>query len=111
MAHRLAYRSQQITIDLPREGQTPWAEIKVQGVELDDDGKPVAEHNDVYRIRPRRADLIAGETETITDPITGQTFTASGLGLQLLIRAFALRWIAEDTGATYDAKLDRMIAP
>jgi hypothetical protein len=90
-------RSQHIAIDLPLEGALPWVRATLQRCTKDENYQTVQTVDRVGFVHRSLADFAAQMT-TITDPVTGQTHTVSGVGVALLIGAMVSAWIVEDRG-------------
>lgn len=63
----------------------------VSTVNSDDEGKPLRSN-----IKRNVADVYT-QTQTITDPVTGQSVTLSVAGLALVIETLFAQWYGEDT--------------
>jgi hypothetical protein len=99
-------RAQQITLELPTEGAEVWVRAMIQTVYKDANYQTVQTVDRTNSLH-RRFSEFALQTETVQDPVTGQTTTLSGAGLALAVSAFVKAWILEDTpGATLNAEDD-----
>jgi hypothetical protein len=98
-------RSQQIVIDLPKEGAMPWVRATLQRCDKDENYQTVQTVDRVGFVHRSLADFAAQMT-TITDPVTGQTHTLSGVAASLLIGDMVSEWIIEDRGGTINEHQD-----
>lgn len=92
-------RSQQIVIDLPVENAMPWVRATLQKCVKDSQYQTVQTVDRVGFVHRSLADFAAQMT-TITDPVTGQTHTISGVAASLLIGAMVSAWIVADRGGS-----------
>lgn len=98
-------RSQQITIDLPVENAMPWVRATLQKCVKDENYDTIQTTDRVGFVHRSLADFAAQMT-TITDPVTGQTHTISGIGVSLLIGDMVSAWIVEDRGGHVNEQQD-----
>lgn len=96
----IAYRPQQIVIDVIMPTSTPMISLLVQRVEMED-GAVVSVSSREERIY-RNARLIMDEQIEFTDPITGLSGQVSIAGMQQLWTTWANQWVAED----FDCEID-----
>jgi len=93
-------RAQKIEIDLPTEDAPVWIHAVVQRVIKDDESYETKQVTDMVAHVNRSITNVSMEMETIYDPVTQQTVTVSGAGASIIIKAFVLRWLAEDFKGT-----------
>ena len=99
-------RAQQITLELPAEEAEVWVRAMIQTVYKDGDYNTVQTVDRTASLH-RRFSEFAMQTETVQDPVTGQTLVVSGAGLALAVSAFVKTWILADTpGSSINAAGD-----
>ncbi len=89
------YRAQQVTLDLPTEESEVWIRCMIQKVIKNDDYQTVQTIDRVSDIHRRFSEFML-QTQTLQDPVTGDTLEISGAGLGLAVSAFVKRWMLED---------------
>lgn len=92
-------RTQQITLDLPIEDAEAWVRAVLQTLYKDGDMKTVQTVDRTFSLHRRFTEFVT-QFETVQDPVTQQTITASGAGLSLLVSAFVKSWILHDLPQT-----------
>ncbi len=98
---RKGERVKSINISLNKQGELPWINIFIEGIEVDEDNNIVAVVPDIKQIN-KRADEIGLMMTEFTDPVTSQTSTVSGFGAQELIRQLCITLINEKLGTVLD---------
>ena len=99
-------RAQQITLELPTEGAEVWVRAMIQTVYKDSNYQTIQTVDRTASLH-RRFSEFALQSETVHDPVTGQTTTLSGAGLALAVSAFVKTWILEATpGSVLNAEDD-----
>ena len=92
---RTKLRTQQVIIDMPKEGQDIWMHITLQRVDKDEDGN-------IVNVNPRNeqihkvASKMATDIYTFFDPIQQKEMTISGAGIHMAMAEAILGWTAED---------------
>lgn len=96
----IAYRPQQIVIDVIMPTSPPMISLLVQRVQMKDgDVESVSSWEErIYR----NARSIMDEQIEFTDPITGLSGQVSIAGMQKLLATWANQWVAED----FDCEID-----
>ena len=94
-------RAQQITIELPIEESEPWIRAIIQTVIKDKDYDTIQVIDRTAAIN-RRLSEFATMRKTITDPVSGETFTISGIGLGLIISTFVKQWMLDDIQGSFE---------
>ena len=99
-------RAQQITLELPTEGAEVWVRAMIQTVYKDANYQTIQTVDRTNSLHRRFSEFVL-QTETVQDPVTGQSTTLSGAGLALAVSAFVKAWILEDTpGSVLNAEDD-----
>jgi len=94
-------RTQQVTIDMPKEGQEVFIRAVMQKIDKDDDGN-------VVNVSPRQDFIykavkdMATEIYTFYDPILQKETSISGYGLNQAIGEALVKWTIEKFGGTRD---------
>lgn len=94
-------RAQQIVLDLPYENAEVWVRAVLQTVFKDEDYQTVQTVDRMGAIHRQLSDF-ALQVKTITDPVTGNEITISGVGLGFAISSFVKQWILDDVPATIE---------
>ena len=96
---RTKLRTQQVIIDMPKEGQDIWIHITLQKVEKDEDGNilNVSSRNEqIHKMMSNyQTDMF-----TFSDPVTQKEQTLSGAGIHMALAEAILGWTAEDFNGT-----------
>jgi len=93
-------RAQQIVIDLPTETAPVWVWVAWQRCIKDADYKTTQTVDQVVNTNASLSSF-ATKIESITDPVTGQTVTASGAAVAMLIKQFAQSWVMPQFPGSY----------
>lgn len=88
-------RTQKITIEKPTMQDDAWISCILQSVNLGDTGDVMSVSGRVEQLH-RIGSKIYGDIVTITNPMTGVTYSLSALDVQLAIAALSRKWIIED---------------
>ena len=92
---RTKLRTQQVIIDMPKEGQDIWLHITLQQVDKDEDGN-------IVNVSPRNQQIhktvsgTATEIHTIFDPVLQKDITISGAGIHMALADAILNWTVDD---------------
>lgn len=93
---RTKLRSQQLIIDMPKEGEEIWVHSILQKVEKD------VETGEIINTTPRSGEIHKTVSEyqttffTFFDPVLQKEITISGAGIHMALAEAILGWIAED---------------
>ncbi len=96
---RTKLRTQQVIIDMPKEGQDIWLHVTLQKVDKDDDGNTV-------NVSPRNEQIhkvvsaYQADTFTFFDPVLQKETTISGAGIHMALAEAILGWTAENFNGT-----------
>jgi hypothetical protein len=93
-------RAQQIVIDLPTETAPVWVWVSWQRCVKNDSYVTTQTVDQVINTNAALS-TFATKIESITDPVTGQTVTASGAGVATLIKQFAQSWVMPQLPGSY----------
>ena len=96
---RTKLRTQQVIIDMPKEGQDIWLHVTLQKVDKDDEGNTVNVCPRTEQIHKVVSEYQA-DTFTFYDPVLGKTNTVSGAGIHMALAEAILGWTAEDFNGT-----------
>ncbi len=92
---RTKLRTQQVVIDMPKEGQDIWMHITLQKVDKDEEGN-------ILNVSPRKEQIhrsvskMATEVYTFFDPVLQKETTISGAGVHMAMAEAILGWTAEE---------------
>ena len=92
-------RSEKIEIDLPKEEGDIWVHAVLQLVLKDEDYETIAVTPTTGHVNRALSQFML-QMITVTDPVTGQSLTASGAGAAALVKALIITWMQEDFGGT-----------
>ena len=96
---RTKLRTQQVVIDMPKEGQDIWMHITLQKVDKDDEGNTVnvsPRNEQIHKI----ASKMATDMYTFFDPVQQKDITISGAGIHMAMAEAILNWTAEEFDGT-----------
>jgi hypothetical protein len=91
----VAYRPQQITIDVIKPNTPPMISILIQRLELDENNEILSMCDQSDRVY-RNGLKILTETIEFIDPVTGLSGTISIAGVQQILGILANKWTAND---------------
>ena len=97
---RTKLRTQQVIIDMPKEGEDIWLHVTLQKVDKDTEtGKIIntsPRNNEIHKtVSKYQADLF-----TFFDPVQQKEITISGAGMHMAFAEAILGWTAEDFNGT-----------
>lgn len=95
---KTALRTQKLAIDIPVPDAEPWINGIIQHVIVDEQDNIHQIVDRSVQVHRRSSDILT-DTTTYTDPVTLETVTVSGAGLQVAITQIVSQWIIEDCAA------------